>query len=76
MKSRYFILMALVAAMTISMLPAFAAAGETAAVEDVAPVAAEASAPAPEGYEFIPLDQLDQLTLPVAMNAAVSVLTR
>ena len=37
---------------------------------------AEASAPAPEGYEFIPLDQLDQLTLPVAMNAAVSVLTR
>ena len=37
---------------------------------------AEASAPAPDGYSFIPLDQLDQLTLPVAMNAAVSILTR
>ena len=37
---------------------------------------AEASAPAPDGYSFIPLDQLDHLTLPVAMNAAVSVLSR
>ncbi len=37
---------------------------------------AEASAPAPDGYSFIPLDQLDQLTLPVAMNVAVSILTR
>ena len=37
---------------------------------------AEASAPAPEGYEFFSLDQLDQLALPAAMNAAVSVLTR
>ena len=37
---------------------------------------AEASASAPDGYSFVPLDQLDQLTLPVAMNAAVSILTR
>ncbi|QUA53989.1 A/G-specific adenine glycosylase [Aristaeella lactis] len=37
---------------------------------------AEASASAPAGYEFIPLDHLKDLTLPAAMNAAVKVLTR
>ena len=35
---------------------------------------AEASASAPAGYVFVPLDQLSSLPLPVAMNAAVSVL--
>ena len=35
---------------------------------------AEASAPAPDGYEFIPLDQLKDLPLPAAMNAAVALL--
>ena len=35
---------------------------------------AEASAPAPAGYEFIPLSRLGDLPLPVAMSAAVSVL--
>ncbi len=35
---------------------------------------AEIAASAPEGYEFIPLDQLKDLPLPVAMDAAVSVL--
>ena len=37
---------------------------------------AEASASAPAGYEFISLDQLGNLTLPAAMNAALAVLTR
>lgn len=37
---------------------------------------AEDSASAPEGYEFVPLDCLKDLPLPVAMNAAVAVLTR
>ena len=37
---------------------------------------AEASASAPAGYEFIPLDQMKDLTLPAAMNAAVAALTR
>ncbi len=37
---------------------------------------AEASASAPAGYEFIPLEQLKNLPLPVAMSAAVSVLMR
>ncbi len=37
---------------------------------------AEASASAPEGYEFIPLGRLKDLPLPVAMNAALAVLTR
>ena len=37
---------------------------------------AEASAPAPEGFEFVPLNRLKDLPLPVAMNAAVDVLTR
>ena len=37
---------------------------------------AEASASAPAGYEFIPLDKLGDLTLPAAMNAAMAVLTR
>ncbi len=37
---------------------------------------AEASASAPAGYEFIPLDSLKDLTLPAAMNAALAVLTR
>ena len=36
---------------------------------------AEASASAPAGYEFIPLEQLKDLPLPVAVSAAVSVLT-
>lgn len=35
---------------------------------------AEASASAPAGYEFIPLERLDDLALPVAMNAAAAVL--
>ena len=35
---------------------------------------AEASASAPAGYEFISLEQLNGLALPVAMNAAVSIL--
>ena len=35
---------------------------------------AEASASAPAGYEFVPLDLVKTLPLPVAMNAAVSVL--
>jgi A/G-specific adenine glycosylase len=37
-------------------------------------MSAEASASAPAGYEFIALDQLASLPVPVAMNAAVSVL--
>ena len=37
---------------------------------------AEASASAPAGYEFVPLEQLDHLPLPVAMSAAVAVLRR
>ena len=37
---------------------------------------AEASASAPAGYEFIPLNKMKDLTLPAAMNAAVKVLTR
>ena len=37
---------------------------------------AEASASAPAGYEFIPLDRIKDLTLPAAMNAAVAALTR
>ena len=37
---------------------------------------AEAFASAPAGYEFIPLEQLKDLPLPVAMNAAVSSLRR
>ena len=37
---------------------------------------AEASASAPAGYRFVPLEQLDDLPLPVAMNAAVKVLRR
>ena len=37
---------------------------------------AEAAASAPAGYEFIPLNQMKELTLPAAMNAAVAVLTR
>lgn len=36
---------------------------------------AEASASAPAGYSFVPLDQLGALPLPVAMNAAVGQLT-
>lgn len=36
----------------------------------------EASASAPAGYEFISLDRLAGLPLPVAMSAAVSLLTR
>ena len=36
---------------------------------------AEAAAPAPAGYAFIPLEQLKNLPLPAAMNAAVAVLT-
>ena len=37
-------------------------------------MSAEASASAPEGYEFIPLNRLSALPLPVAMNTAVSVI--
>ena len=37
---------------------------------------AEASASAPAGYEFVPVASLKDLPLPVAMNAAVAVLTR
>ena len=37
-------------------------------------MSAEASASAPAGYVFIPLDQLSSLPVPVAMNAAVSLL--
>ena len=36
---------------------------------------AEDNASAPDGYEFIPVGQLKSLPLPVAMNAAVAVLT-
>ena len=36
---------------------------------------AEASAPAPAGFEFIPVSDMKDLTLPAAMNAAVEVLT-
>ena len=36
---------------------------------------AEASASAPAGYKFIPVSQMKDLTLPAAMNAAVSLLT-
>jgi len=35
-------------------------------------MSAEASASAPAGYEFIPLDLLSSLPIPVAMNAAIS----
>ena len=35
---------------------------------------AEASASAPDGYTFVPLDQLAKLPLPAAMNAAVKLL--
>ena len=35
---------------------------------------AEASASAPDGFNFVPLDQLSSLALPAAMNAAVSIL--
>ena len=35
---------------------------------------AEASAPAPDGYVFVPVGQLKDLPLPVAMNAAVALL--
>ena len=35
-------------------------------------MSAEASASAPAGYEFIPLDLLSLLPIPVAMNAAIS----
>ena len=35
---------------------------------------AEASASAPAGYEFIPLNRLESLPVPAAMNAAVAVL--
>ena len=37
---------------------------------------AEASAPAPDGYSFVPVSELDRLALPAAMNAALSVLKR
>ena len=37
---------------------------------------AEASASAPAGYEFVPVSRLKDLPVPVAMNAAVAVLTR
>lgn len=37
---------------------------------------AEASASAPAGYEFVPLDRLDELALPAAMNAAVNAVRR
>ena len=37
---------------------------------------AEASASAPAGYSFVPLEQLDSLALPVAMNAAAAELKR
>ena len=37
---------------------------------------AEAEASAPAGYEFIPLNRLSSLPLPVAMNPAVSVLEK
>lgn len=37
-------------------------------------MSAEASASAPAGYEFIPLEQLFALPLPVAMNAALNIL--
>ena len=37
---------------------------------------AEAAASAPEGYEFVPVSSLKELPLPVAMNAAVALLTR
>ena len=37
-------------------------------------MSAEASASAPAGYEFIPLNRLSSLAIPVAMNAAVSVI--
>ena len=37
---------------------------------------AEASASAPEGYEFIPLEKLNDLALPTAMNAALAALKR
>lgn len=36
---------------------------------------AEDNASAPDGYEFVPVGQLKDLPLPVAMNAAVAVLT-
>ena len=35
----------------------------------------EASASAPEGYEFVPLSRIGDLPLPAAMNAAVALLT-
>jgi A/G-specific adenine glycosylase len=37
-------------------------------------MSAEASASAPAGYEFIPLDRLSALPLPIAMNAALNIL--
>ena len=37
---------------------------------------AETSVSAPAGFTFIPLDQVKDLPIPVAMNAALSVLTR
>ena len=37
---------------------------------------AEATASAPEGYEFIPLDRLKTLPVPTAVSAAVRVVTR
>ena len=37
---------------------------------------AEAFSSAPDGYEFIPLEKLTDLPLPVAMNASVAFLTR
>jgi A/G-specific adenine glycosylase len=39
-------------------------------------MSAEASATAPAGYEFIALDRLSSLPLPVAMNAAASVIKK
>ena len=36
-------------------------------------MSAEASAPAPEGYAFIPVDSLSSLPLPAAMNAAAAI---
>lgn len=35
----------------------------------------EAAAPAPDGYEFVPLSRIGDLPLPAAMNAAVALLT-
>ena len=37
---------------------------------------AEASASAPDGYDFVSLEQVDALPLPAAMNAALAVLKR